>query len=288
MNPLEGASAGVPQADKVSDAVSEAVFSVRWGSATHRGHAREVNEDSAMTTRPVFLVADGMGGHDAGDMASLIVVNQFRALTGRPWLDVAGLHAAVEAADAQIRGLPSATDARPGTTLTGVGLTQQGGTPCWLVFNVGDSRTYRFSERGLEQISVDHSQVQELIDAGRLSADDPGAAKGRNVITRAIGVGEPHPPVLDKWLLVAAPGDRMLVCTDGLTDAVSDEVIAQVLLRYADPGAAACQLVELALDAGGRDNITCVVVDAADVRGHGPASSAVDSAQTTTLIGSEP
>lgn len=266
---------------------TEAVFAVRWGSATHRGYVREVNEDAAMTTRPVFLVADGMGGHACGDIASLIVVNRFRELAHRPWLDVDALHATVEVADAQIRELPSATDARPGTTLSGVGLTQQSGAPCWLVFNIGDSRTYRFSERGLEQISVDHSQVQELIDAGRMTAHDLGASTRRNVITRALGVGEPHPPVLDKWLLVAVPGDRMLICSDGLTDAVTDEAIAQVLLRYADPGAAARRLLGLALDAGGRDNITCVVVDAEDVRGYGPASVA-EGAQTTTLIGSEP
>ena len=263
-------------------------FSVRWGSATHRGYVRELNEDSALTSHPVFLVADGMGGHEAGDVASLIVVNRFRSLTGRPWLDVAALHAAAEAADAQIRELPSASGARPGTTVSGVGLSEQGGTPCWLVFNIGDSRTYRMSERGLEQISVDHSQVQELIDTGRISVEDAGASAARNVITRAFGVGESWPPVLDKWLLVASPRDRMLICSDGLTDAVPDDAIGRALQHIAEPGAAASQLVKLALEAGGRDNITCVIVDAVDVCGHGPAAAAADTGpQTTTLIGSE-
>ncbi len=259
-------------------------FTVRWGSMTHRGYVRTRNEDAFLADPPVFLVADGMGGHDAGDAASSITVEECRAFTGSRWVDVDGLHAAVASADERIRHVPSSSEARPGTTLTGIGLSQQGGTPCWLVFNVGDSRTYRFTERGLEQISVDHSRVQELIDAGELPSD-ADVPFGRNVITRALGMGAQRPPTLDKWLLVAVPGDRMLLCSDGLTDVVPDDLISQALLRAADPETAAGQLVALALEAGGRDNITAVVVDALDVRGYGPASSAAESTPATTLIG---
>lgn len=272
---------------ETEDAIASVQFTVSWGSATHCGYVRARNEDSLLADPPVFVVADGMGGHDAGDAASSITVEECRSLTGSQWVDVDALHAAVASADDRIRRLPSNSAARPGTTLTGIGLSQQGGTPCWLVFNVGDSRTYRFTERGLEQISVDHSQVQELIDAGELPSDSADVPFGRNVITRALGMGAHPPPTLDKWLLVAVPGDRMVLCSDGLTDVVPDEVISQTLLRAADPGSAADQLVALALEAGGRDNITVVVVDALEVRGFGPASSAAESTPTTTLIGGQ-
>ncbi|HMO10100.1 MAG TPA: SpoIIE family protein phosphatase [Actinotalea sp.] len=148
-----------------------------------------------------------------------------------------------------------------GTTFAGVGLARHDHGDYWLVFNIGDSRVYRYVAGALTQVSVDHSVVQELVDRGIIEPAEALQHPDRHVITRAIGTG-PDPDA-DYWLLRAGPADRLLVCTDGLTDVLSDQDIAAVLHAVTDPQAAAERLVDEAVRRGSRDNVTTIVVDVA-------------------------
>ena len=235
-----------------------------WGSATDRGLVREVNEDALLAYPPVFLVADGMGGHDAGDLASRIAVEEFAQLAGQLAATADDVHACFTRTAARIRG-EFTGGRRGGTTVAGVAVTEHEGGSYWLVFNVGDSRVYRWSDGVLEQVSVDHSVVQDLIDLGEITADDAERHPERHVLTRALGTGEPPEP--DYWLLPAGLTDRLLICTDGLTRELHDDDLAAVLAAVGDPQDVATQLVQAALDRGARDNVSAVVVDVATAAG---------------------
>ncbi|MBU4214869.1 MAG: protein phosphatase 2C domain-containing protein [Actinobacteria bacterium] len=232
-----------------------------WGSATDRGTVREVNEDAVLTYPPVFLVADGMGGHDAGDLASRIAVEEFAQLAGQDRATGDDVRDCFDRTSARIRA--EFTHGRQGgTTVAGVALTRDEGGQFWLVFNLGDSRVYRWTVRGLEQVSVDHSVVQELMDSGVLTREEADRHPERHVLTRALGTDGPPEP--DYWLLPANDGDRLLLCTDGLTRELGAADIAAVLGTRVDPQTAAVALVDEALSRGARDNVTVVVVDVVD------------------------
>ena len=271
--------------------MTDAPIRVAAGAATHPGRRRPVNEDAHLAAAPLFLVADGMGGHDAGDLASQIVVAEFAALAGEPSLGVDDVRAALARARASVEGLDGG-DRAAGTTLSGVVVAEAGGVGYWLTVNVGDSRTYRFAGGVLEQISVDHSVVQELIDAGALDADEAATDRRRHEITRAIGAGSDGQA--DYWMVPAEPGDRILVCSDGLSGEVGAARLAELLAGVADPGEAASRLVEEALEHGGRDNITAVVVDALEVGGYvdlydtAPAGGRDAAADTAPRAGRSP
>ncbi len=244
-----------------------------WGSATDRGRVREVNEDALLTFPPVFLVADGMGGYDAGDLASRIAVEEFAQLAGAVGVAVEDVHACFARASARMRA--EFTGGRQGgTTVAGAALVEVEREPYWLVFNVGDSRVYRFSDDGLEQVSVDHSVAQELAEAGVIRRDHVTSHPDRHVLTRALGTGEPPEP--DYWMLPAGMGDRLLVCTDGLVRELSDDDLARALAGGDDPQALADRLVAAALARGGHDNVSVVVVDVV------PVAALVGEGGTTT------
>ncbi len=247
------------------------------GYGTDRGLRREMNEDSFIAADPVFAVADGMGGHEAGEIASGICV---RTLATMPQLASGGRDATAGAvqeflltADESIR---EATGARAGTTLSGVVVVEQLGLPHWLVLNIGDSRTYRFRQGLLSQISVDHSEVQELVDAGEISRAEAAVHPRRHVITRALGTG--YEAEADYWLVPVEEGDRILVCSDGLNGELDDEQIAGILAAETDPQAAVDELIRAALRSGGRDNVTCIVVDATRVPENAAARTGVPDA----------
>lgn len=231
------------------------------GSGTDRGLRRELNEDSFAAQDPLFVVADGMGGHEAGEVASLLCT---RSLGEEPALapgchsaNAQDLQHAIERADLRIR---EATGGRAGTTLSGAVLTDVSAVPHWLVMNVGDSRTYRMSRSGeLTQITVDHSEVRELVDAGEITAEEALVHPRRHVVTRALGTGEDAEA--DFWLIPVQDGDRLLVCSDGLTSELRDEEIRSLLSSRERPEEAADALIDAALRAGGRDNVTVIVVD---------------------------
>jgi len=241
-----------------------APIAVACGAATDAGLRRRINEDSYLAASPLFLVADGMGGHNAGEIASAAVIDEFAALAGRGSLTIDEVQMAVTASRRRVAMLPPGAGAGAGTTLAGVVIADVDGEGYWLAINLGDSRTYRLSEGRFEQVSVDHSVVQELVDSGELAADAAERDSRRNVITRAIGAGSDSEP--DYWLLPAEEGDRILVCSDGLSGELDRDALHAILLTETDPQAAATRLVHEAMVRGGRDNITALVVDALAVR----------------------
>lgn len=230
-----------------------------WGSATDRGRIRSLNEDALLACPPVFLVADGMGGHDAGNVASRIVVDAFSTLVGHDTASPDSVHDAFTHAGTRMR--ETLGSRMGGTTVAGVAVTEVDGAEYWLVFNIGDSRVYRVAEGALEQVSVDHSVVQELIDRGEITEADARVHPERHVITRAVGTGSDPDP--DYWLIPVTSHDRLMLCSDGLTSELDDTTIVQALTTLDDPQQAADWLVGAAVEAGGRDNVTVVVVDVA-------------------------
>ncbi|WP_307793862.1 PP2C family protein-serine/threonine phosphatase [Actinotalea soli] len=223
---------------------------------------RRLNEDALLAYPPVFLVADGMGGHAAGDVASRLAVEEFSQLAGRASASPDDVHDCFHRTALRLRETVAA-GRTAGTTVAGVAIAAHDGGSYWLVFNIGDSRVYRWSNGVLEQISVDHSVVQELLDRGEIAPEQVLEHPERHVITRAVGTGPDPDP--DYWLIPAGSSDRLLICSDGLTSELPDEVIAVVLHTVADPQEAAQLLVTQAIEAGGRDNVSAVVVDVATV-----------------------
>ncbi|MCI2957448.1 protein phosphatase 2C domain-containing protein [Agromyces atrinae] len=232
---------------------------VTVAAVTDRGQKRQANEDSLLAESPVYLVADGMGGYDAGDLASQAVVAAFREhVVGNEITTLDEVRDALSAADDAVEVVSGTTKRGAGSTVSGVALVEHDGLPHWLVFNVGDSRVYRHTGSDLEQITVDHSLGQELVDEGALRPEDLATFARRNVITRAIGAPD---STADSWLMPVTDGERLLICSDGLTSEVSDEAIRATLTMSGRPESAAEALVQRANQAGGRDNITVIVVD---------------------------
>lgn len=244
-------------------------FTLRHGSLTDRGLRRALNEDALLAQDPVFAVADGMGGHEAGEVASAVCIQTLTTGVNEAYrsgvpLDPEALQQLMRRADAAIR---DAAQSRAGTTLSGAALVHEQGIPYWLVFNVGDSRTYLLHQGELAQVSIDHSEVQEMVDRGQITAEQAIVHPRRNIITRALGTGDDNEA--DFWLVPVNAGDRVLICSDGLTGEVRDEQIAEVLGRITDPQTAVQELVDAALRSGGRDNITVVLVDVLAADPHG-------------------
>jgi PPM family protein phosphatase len=227
------------------------------GVATSVGRVRRVNEDSYLAVPPIYAVADGMGGHGSGDVASRLAVEALaRCVELRPLFTEAVLHALEEAN--QVIVSRAEPPSRMGTTVTGLAGLETAGGDHLMVFNVGDSRVYRLAADRIVQLTVDHSEVQELVLAGVLTREQARTHPRRNIVTRALGSA---PTVhSDHWLLPAVGGDRFLICSDGLFGELPDEVILP-LLAVGGPQQSAEALVAAANDAGGRDNITAVVVD---------------------------
>jgi len=257
-----------------------------WGAHTDTGRRREVNEDAFLAEMPVFVVADGMGGHEAGDRASAAVVDVFRSLLGRGELSVDDVTRAVDAAHSAVASIAASTSRGAGSTLTAVLAVRHDGDLRWLVVNIGDSRVYRLLGDRLEQVTIDHSVVQEMVDAGRLARADMATFPGRNVITRAVG-GERS--AADYWLLPIVTGERLLLCSDGLPTELTDEALRAGLSLGGAPRQTAQALVAQAVALGGRDNITAVVVDTisggvSPISDHGTGGLSLSSDSTTIEV----
>lgn len=243
------------------------------GARTDIGLKRSLNEDSIVAGTHLWAVADGMGGHAAGDVASRLVAESLRSLdahlTIRPGDVVACLAQANERILDYAVQVPQA--AGMGSTVAGLAQVMVGGIEHWAVFNVGDSRVYRCHAGGMSRATVDHSETEELIMEGRISEEEARHHRLRNVITRSIGT-DPAPQV-DLWVLPPTPGERFLVCSDGLTTELTDHQIADVALSVVDPDEAAGSLLAAALAAGARDNVSVIVVDlpATEADGFDPA-----------------
>ncbi|MGI9118820.1 MAG: protein phosphatase 2C domain-containing protein [Acidimicrobiales bacterium] len=279
--------------------------SLRFGAATDTGKVRANNQDAVLVAEPMFAVADGMGGHAAGEIASEVAVESLQASAPSNLEDlvmaVRQANRAVwerAAGDPELRGM--------GTTLCAIALvpaqdsedsedseaglgTEAGGTggDQIIVVNVGDSRVYQFHDGDITQVTDDHSLVEDLVREGRLSQEEARTHPQRNILTRVLG-NEPDVEV-DSWELVPQRGDRYLLCSDGLFNEVDDDRLASVLRRLDDPEDAAHELVSLANQGGGRDNISVVVVDVVDDDDRAAAASAaLAGAGATSTVPSVP
>jgi len=230
-----------------------------WGAATDTGHRRANNEDSFLARSPLFVVADGMGGHSAGDLASAAVIHRLAELVGDDFVEPRAIERALERATADISDVAAESESGVGTTVTGIALTMHHDEPSFAVFNIGDSRVYRFDAGELTQVTVDHSVVQELVDSGTISREQADVHPDSNIITRAVGFDVL--PVADFWMIPVRMGLRMLICSDGLTKELSDDALQQQLTAGLSAQFTADSLIEAALVAGGRDNVTAIVVD---------------------------
>lgn len=227
------------------------------GATTHVGKVRRNNEDNFLvaTQHGLWAVADGMGGLSAGDVASRVVVEELGAVAAAASAAelLENCERSIVNANSRLRTISSERGAVLGTTVAVLLIFQGHYAGVWS----GDSRIYRIRRRAIEQISVDHSEVQELVSEGRLSLEEARAWPRRNVITRAIGVSD-HPE-LDIRGGALEPGDLFVICSDGLTNHVDDEEI--LALASANPPQRACDLlVGLTLDRGAADNVTVVTV----------------------------
>jgi PPM family protein phosphatase len=237
---------------------------VRYAAGSDIGRRRAANQDSAYTSPRLLAVADGMGGHAHGEVASAIAVAALADLdvelrdVDLAQVDLlATLSGAVTAA---ARRLTEAAGADvelsgAGTTLVAVLVD---GTRLGLA-HVGDSRAYLLRDGGLEQLTHDHTLVQTLVDEGRLTPDEAVDHPRRSVLVRTLQEGTPAEP--DLIPVDARVGDRLLICSDGVTAVLADAEIRQVLVEAAEPADAVDRLIALANERGGPDNITCVVAD---------------------------
>ena len=240
------------------------------GAKTDVGRGRPANEDTFLVDHEdrLYAVADGMGGHRAGEVASATAIDALQAA----FADGASLDQAVGEANAAVYEKASANvDMRGmGTTLTAAALLDDRHA---LLGHVGDSRAYLMRDGGVTRITEDHSLVEQLVREGRLSPEEAADHPQKAIITRALGI-DPDVEV-DTYPIDLRPGDRLLLCSDGLTNMLTDAAIAHVLRRQPDPQEAAEQLVDMANEAGGDDNITVVVIDAlGDSAAEGAAASA--------------
>lgn len=249
------------------------VLELAWAAGTDVGLRRVANEDSVVAMPGVVAVADGLGGHAAGDVASdAAVVSLASTAKSRAdgILEQSDVVKALVAASAQIVRATRGALHGSGTTVTGITVVEHDGVPALQVFNLGDSRVYAFHDHVLEQLTIDHSYVQDLVDSGQITPEQAETHPDGNIITRALGFGEV--PEIDRWLIHPAAGMRYLICSDGLTRELTNSTIDVLLGVGASPQDTVTSLIKAAVGAGGRDNVTVAVLDilvAPDVPGAG-------------------
>lgn len=242
-----------------ADVVQGASTTLAWGSRSDVGLVRGHNEDSFLVQAPLFAVCDGMGGHAAGEVASSIAVSTIAEKAPAGADDVL-LGVAVEAANTAVM-----LGAEQGVGKPGMGCTAS----CCLIeegrmaiAHVGDSRIYLLRHGSLVRVTHDHSYVEELVDSGQITADEARTHPSRSIITRALG-SDPD-MYADHFSLEVSNGDRVILCSDGLSSMIADSQLEALAVSSATPQQAADNLVAAALTAGGLDNVTVVVVDVVD------------------------
>jgi PPM family protein phosphatase len=240
---------------------------LRGGATTDVGRVRASNQDMFLTTPTIFAVADGMGGHAGGEVASRMAIELVANAAPSSINDL--VLAVRQANDAIVERASTDPDLHGmGTTLCAVALFGTGDTARIVVVNVGDSRVYVVQDGQLAQVSRDHSFVEDLVEAGELTPAEARVHPRRNVLTRALGVETDV--VVDTWEVQPFVGDRYLLCSDGLFNEVDDVLISEVLAAHVDPQDCADALMRRAMMAGARDNVTAVVVDVVDRVDDGP------------------
>jgi protein phosphatase len=233
---------------------------VQHGALTHPGQVRTSNEDAFLVEGRLFVVADGMGGHNAGEVASEMAVESLRRAATNI-VDEATLSTALQQANEEIHTESMVNHVRHGmgTTIAVLAVTDNDTV---LVANVGDARIYRWHEGNLSRVTKDHSYVQELVDEGVITLEEARVHPRRNIVTRALGIDADVE--ISTATLPVTIGARYVLCSDGLVDEVTDSEISAILDRHENSTAAAEALISAANSAGGRDNITVIVVDVSD------------------------
>lgn len=227
-----------------------------FGSRTDIGTVREQNEDSLVVAPPLFVVADGMGGHEAGEVASEIAVSTIQECAPEH-ADAEELGNAVKQANRDIMDAALSGRGRPGMGTTCTAAMLEGER--LVIAQVGDSRAYLLHNGALTQLTRDHSLMANMIEAGQITPEEARVHPNRSVITRALGNEVDTIP--DLYEINVESGDRLMLCSDGLTSMVEDGDIAEIMTRQADPQRCASSLVNAAIAAGGADNVTVIVAD---------------------------
>lgn len=254
------------------------------GTATHVGRIREGNEDSFLCAERMYFVADGMGGHSAGEVASDIAVTVLADELQRVPAGISPELVADAVRQANLAILNEskrdASKAGMGTTLTGLVVSDPEGRRA-VVANVGDSRTYLWRHDELRQITKDHSHVQSLVDRGAITRAEARTHHQRNIVLRAMGIDASID--VDTFEIDIEEGDRFLICSDGLVDEADDLEIENTIRLANGPQDLADRLVALANDNGGRDNITVIVVDFVHADSTTPFERPIESIGDATL-----
>ena len=259
---------------------TEPRITLEVAALTDRGLRRAVNEDALFAADPCFIVADGMGGHDRGAAASKAAISAFsEAFTSPREATMQQIELALGEAKQRVLAISERSDRGAGCTLTGAIRIEHHGQPHWYVLNVGDSRVYLQRGERLQQLTTDHSLQSELFAEG----DSQAASTPRNIITRALGsTDDEH----DAWLLPIEAGSRLLICSDGLSSELPDVELETVLAAGGAPASMTAELMRRALAAGGRDNISVIVLEviAGGVAAQSPAESGDDPEWATLEI----
>lgn len=248
----------------------------RWGACSEIGLVRQVNEDSKLTEPPLFAVADGMGGHASGDVASAIAVEVLQSSLQQSDSIADAVHNANKAIFQKAAKDPDLTGM--GTTITAMWADDRSAQ----IAHVGDSRAYLLRDGQLSRLTTDHTVVNRLVQQGRILPEDADRHPQRSYLERALGV-DPEVEV-DVHVLDMVPGDRVLLCSDGLFGMIDDDLIQNVMVSEDSPQRAAERLCEEAVHAGGNDNVTTVVVDFPETE----TSSAAGAGTTTSFAASAP
>ena len=233
---------------------------VLTAAASHVGRIRMSNQDSGYAGTHLFMVADGMGGHAGGDVASSLATQAITSVADERFDTVAvAQQTLVDAVKHSAQELSDAVRDHP--DLQGMGTTVSAmirHDDKVVVAHIGDSRIYLFRNKKLEQITTDHTFVQKLVETGRITAEEAAVHPRRNVLMRVLGDFDQNPDV-DTFILETEPGDRWLICSDGLCGYVPDDAVARILRDTPDAAAASTKLIEAALDRGAPDNVTVVI-----------------------------
>ncbi len=254
------------------------MFQGSSAAVSHTGKVRANNQDSGFAGSNLFVVADGMGGHAGGDVASSLAIGRIAALDHSFGSTADAEQALRQALTDTAADIIEAVGTRPelagmGTTVSALLMVDDYA----VIAHIGDSRIYLFRDGDLTQITTDHTFVQRLVDSGRITPEEARYHPRRSVLMRVLGDMDAHPEI-DSFVMPTRAGDRWLLCSDGLSGVVEDAHTAKVLAAGHAPGRTADQLLKLALDAGAPDNVTVVIVD---VGGAHPVFSG-----TPTIVGS--
>lgn len=256
------------------------VETLAYGSGTDVGRSRTHNEDALLAAPPLFVVADGMGGHAAGEVASELAIQTISQLAPA-YPNGPLLVQAINEANRMVFEAASNNERRTGMGTTVTAALLQGTR--LVIGQVGDSRAYLLHDGALQQLTRDHSLMQDLIDSGQITPVEARIHPQRNFITRALGTA----PTVDTDLyeLNVSPGDRLLLCSDGLSGMLEDSELASTLTTIRDPQRCVKELIRLANRAGGSDNITAIVVDVSNGNALAEARARRRSIITAAVIG---